>query len=364
MKILLVLGTRPQIIKSAPIIEEVLRYEDIELQVVHTGQHYDYEMSKVFFKELNVADLFRNLNVGSGTHGWQTGNMLIRLEEVMNHEKPDWVLVPGDTNSTLAGALAAAKLNMRLAHIESGARSYDMNMPEEINRRLTDHCSDVLFTVTKNCRNNLLKEGIPEESIFLVGDTMYDVLLSQLPKIEVSQIIEKLNLVDNEYAVITTHRQENVDDEKNLSEIVEALITLDGIEIVFPIHPRTRKQLKRTNRLSTLEKADHIKLLSPLGYHDMLKLVRNARMLLTDSGGMQKEALWLETRCITLRDTTEWIETIEIGVNVLVGSDKTSIIKEVKNILTSDPPKNIFDSNPYGDGKAAKKIVNILKQAD
>lgn len=362
MKILLVLGTRPQIIKSAPIINDALKHPDVELRVVHTGQHYDYEMSKIFFEELNVSEFFQNINVGSGAHGWQTGKMLIKLEETMIHQEPDWVLVPGDTNSTLAGALAAAKLNIRLAHVESGARSYDMRMPEEVNRRLTDHCSDTLFTVTKNCEENLLKEGIPKERVFLVGDTMYDILLSQLPKIEANQILDDMNLKNKEYMVITTHRQENVDNKKNLNEIVEALISLDDVEIVFPVHPRTRKKLMQSGLFSKLERAKHLRLLSPLGYHKMLKLVKDAKILLTDSGGMQKEALWLKTRCITLRNTTEWIETIEVGANTLVGADRTLILDEVSKILNDGPCSSIFDINPYGDGKAAKKIIGILER--
>jgi len=363
MKLLIVLGTRPQIIKSTPIINVAMQDVEIDLNVVHTGQHYDYELSNIFYNEMNVTAPSHNLNVGSGTHGWQTGTMLIELEKTMADLEPDCVLVPGDTNSTLAGALTAAKLRIRLAHVESGARSYDMEMPEEVNRRLTDHCSDFLFTVTRNCMENLLKEGIPKERIFLVGDTMYDVLLSQMPVIRENEFLNKNNLDEEEYAVITAHRQENVDNENNLREIVKALISLVDIDIVFPIHPRTRKRLTQMNLLTMLEKAKHVRLFSPLGYHDMIKLVKNSKMLLTDSGGMQKEAFWLKTRCITLRDTTEWVETIELGVNKLVGADSTSIINEVNKILYQGSNESLFKGNPYGDGKASENIIKIIKES-
>lgn len=360
MKILLVVGTRPQIIKSAPIITQVIADPEIELEIIHTGQHYDYDMSEIFFDELKVSECVKNLNIGSGNHGWQTGSMLIGIEKVMRQFHPDCVIVPGDTNSTLAGALAASKMNIKLSHVESGARSFDMKMPEEVNRRLTDHCSDILFTVNKNCENNLLKEGISKEKLFLVGDTMYDLLLNQTVSIEASQILETMNLVENDYTLVTSHRQENVDNLHNLKNIVESLLSLDNITIIFPLHPRTKKNLIQAGLFSQLEKARHIRLLSPLGYHDTLKLVKNARLLMTDSGGMQKEAFWLKTRCITLRNSTEWIETIEAGANVLVGTDKKLIIGEARKILSEETQNIVFQERFFGDGKAAEKIIDVI----
>jgi len=363
MKLLLVLGTRPQIIKSAPIMNEALADPEIQLDIIHTGQHYDYEMSRIFFDEMVLPDPTANLEVGSGSHGWQTGSMLIKIEKMLRKLKPDLVMIPGDTNSTLAGALAASKMHIKLAHIESGARSYDMNMPEEVNRRLTDHCSDMLFTVSENCSNNLLKEAIPREKIFRVGDTMYDVLLQHRPLIEKNQILDRLNLEKDEYAIITTHRQENVDNEKNINNIVEAILGLNAINIIFPIHPRTEDKLKQKGLYEKLKKAGHVLIVPPVGYHEMLKLIMNSKMLLTDSGGMQKEAYWLKTRCITLRDTTEWVETVEVGANILVGANKEAILMEANRILEVEVEDNPFVETLYGDGNAAKKIIKTIKNS-
>ncbi|MDH5745031.1 MAG: UDP-N-acetylglucosamine 2-epimerase (non-hydrolyzing) [Candidatus Aminicenantes bacterium] len=362
MNIALVLGTRPQIIKSASLINEAVKHSELNLQIIHTGQHYDYELSKLFFDELNLPDPIVELNVGSGSHGWQTGKMLIELEKALVDIKPDIVLVPGDTNSTLAGALAAAKMQINVGHLEAGARSYDMNMPEEINRRLTDHCSSFLFTVSENCKKTLLKEGIIEEKISTVGDTMYDALLNHMPKIEASKIIEKLNLEKDEYAILTTHRQENVDNKESLCQILQAVLELDELKIIFPVHPRTERRLKETSLISKLEKTEHIKLVSPLGYHEMLKLIKYAKLIITDSGGIQKEAYWLETPCLTIRKNTEWIETVELGANLLVGVNKIKIVTEGKRILNESKYKFENKINPYGDGKAAEKIINILLQ--
>ena len=362
MKLLLVLGTRPQIIKSAPIMKEALADPEVQLEIVHTGQHYDYEMSRVFFDEMALPDPTVNLEIGSGSHGWQTGSMLIKIEEALSSLKPDLVMIPGDTNSTLAGALAASKMHIKLAHIESGARSYDMKMPEEVNRRLTDHCSDMLFTASENCSNNLLKEAIPREKIFQVGDTMYDMLLQRLSSIEGSPALDRLDLEKDEYAVITTHRQENVDNEENLNGIVEAILELDSIKIVFPIHPRTEDRLKRKGSLEKLRDSGHVLIVPPVGYCEMLKLIMNSKMLLTDSGGMQKEAYWLKTRCITLRDTTEWVETVRVGTNTLVGADKDAILKEANRILGAKRDDNLFAENLFGDGRAAKKIIQHIKK--
>ncbi|MEM3830194.1 MAG: UDP-N-acetylglucosamine 2-epimerase (non-hydrolyzing) [Conexivisphaerales archaeon] len=364
MIVTIILGTRPQIIKSAPFIHLVSKDKQIRLSVIHTGQHYDYEMTKIFFEELNLPDPVANLNVGSGTHAQQTAKIMLRLENVLQKEKPDLVIVPGDTNSTLAGALTAAKLHISAAHIEAGARSYDMRMPEEINRRLTDHCSTLLFTPTENCTKNLLKEGIAKNKIHQTGDTMYDVLLQQLPKAEKTPILEQLNLKPKTYALLTTHRPENVDNPKNLKNIIEAMIKLNQLTIIFPAHPRTQKQLRKTRLHKTLERQKHIKITQPLGYHETVKLIKNAALVLTDSGGMQKEAFWLKTPCITLRENTEWPETVKLEANHLVGADPQKIVQKASDIL--EKGEEITESfeklpNPFGDGKASQKILDTIK---
>lgn len=334
----------------------------MELQLINTGQHYDYEMSKKFFDELELPDPMLNLSVGSGMHGWQIGQMLIGLEKAMIDLKPDVVLVPGDTNSTLAGALAATKLLLTLAHIEAGARSYDLRMPEEVNRRLTDHCSDLLLVVTDNCRNNLLKEGLPEDQIFLVGDTMYDALLQHLPIAMKNDILDKLDLEPKSYILLTSHRPENVDNPEKLQNIIDAIVRLHELTVLFPIHPRTMERLRRNGLFEQLKAMKHIQLIDPISYHESLKLIKNARLILTDSGGMQKEAFWLNTPCITLRKNTEWIETVELHANTLVAPDKDNIIKETRRILSQEQTKNKNDYNPFGDGNASFRIINLLKE--
>jgi len=363
MKVMLVIGTRPQIIKSAPIIHAACNDKNIDLQVVHTGQHYDYEMSKVFFDEMNLLDPIVNLNVGSGSHAWQTGKMLMRLEKVFLDQKPDLILVPGDTNSTLAGALAAAKLMIPIGHVEAGARSYDMRMPEENNRRLTDHCADLLFAPSENCANNLRKEGVLSERIFLTGDTMYDVLLKHIDKASKSKILDDLDLTERDYLVLTIHRQENVDNSRRLINIVHALSKLRKIKVVFPAHPRTMKQLFSLGLYDKLHRRKNIKIIKPISYNDMINLIRNTRLVVTDSGGMQKEAFWLHVPCVTLRHNTEWIETVELGANILAGSNPSKILEAIDRILSLESIHEDLSNlpNPFGDGKASDKIVEILK---
>jgi len=359
MKLMLVIGARPQIIKSAPIIHEALRKSEIELQIIHTGQHYDFEMSKIFFGELDLPDPFINLGVGSGTHAFQTGKMMIGLEKTIEKLKPDVVLVPGDTNSTLAGALAAVKLKVPAAHVEAGARSYDMRMPEEINRRLTDHCSSLLFATTKNCATNLSREGISKQCIRISGDTMYDALLQHISIASKSDILKKLSLKSEKYAVLTLHRPENVDAPNTLKNIVRAITMLTELTIVFPVHPRTRQRLSTVKLLKQIEAADQVKLMEPMGYHDMLQLTKHARIFFTDSGGLQKEAFWLHTPCITLQERTEWTETTELGANVLVGSNPQRIVRAAREIIKASDIRVRLErlKNPFGDGQASQKIV-------
>jgi len=363
MDVTLVLGTRPQIIKSASFVHSASKEKNVNLCIVHTGQHYDYEMARIFFDELSIRDPIANLNVGSDSHARQTAKIMIRLEKVLRSRKPDLVIVPGDTNSTLAAALASVKLHIPIAHVEAGARSYDMKMPEEINRRLTDHCSTLLFAPTENCLRNLKKEGI-DRGIHQTGDSMYDILLQQLPKAREAKILEQLNLESKSYVLLTTHRTENVDQPQKLGNIVKAMAKLQPLEIVFPAHPRTVKELQRCGLYNEVRKQGHIKLVKPLGYHETLKLIENAKLVLTDSGGMQKEAFWLKTPCVTLRENTEWIETVQLGANFLAGASTQIIIERVEFILEAQEQvrKKLQEiPNPFGDGNASHKMLEVIK---
>jgi len=363
-KISLVLGTRPQIIKSALLIHHLARSPDVEFVLIHTGQHHDYEMSSIFFKELSLPEPNYNLGVGGGSHGWQTAMMILRLEEVLSKERPDIVVVPGDTNSTLAGALAAVKMGIPVAHVEAGARSYDMRMPEEVNRRVVDHISSILFAPTRNCAENLRRESVLGK-VFEVGDTMYDVLLRWLPRAEKSSILDELGLERNGYIFLTVHRQENVDEPGRLANLLKALSELRDFPVVFPVHPRTRKRLEEFGLMPKLRELTHVKAVDPVGYIESLALIKNAKVVLTDSGGVQKEAFWLGIPCITLRENTEWVETVEIGANRLVGMDSARIVAAVKEVVEgeSEIRKKIREApNPFGDGRASERIVEILRQ--
>ena len=365
LHIILVLGARPQIIKSAPLIQLATQSSEICFDVVHTGQHYDFEMSRIFFDEFQLPDAIANLEVGSGTHAWQTAQIMIRLERILKSKPPDLIIVPGDTNSTLAGALTAAKMHISVAHIEAGARSYDMNMPEEINRRLTDHCSSLLFAPTENCVKNLSREGINKNSIHQTGDTMYEVLRQQLPKIQQSTILKKLCLNPKTYALLTIHRPENVDNTQNLRNIINAITQLKNLTVVFPVHPRTKKQLQKISAYRKVQEKSHIKLIDPLGYHEILCLIQNAKVVLTDSGGVQKEAFWLQTPCITLRENTEWIETLHLKANCLTGADTKKILKAVDQVVEREETlRKAFKKlpNPFGDENASQKILEALRQ--
>jgi len=320
-------------------------------------------MTKVFFEEFSLPDPTVNLDVGSGSHAQQTAKIMSRLEPVLLEQKPDLVIVPGDTNSTLAGAVTAAKLHIPVAHIEAGARSYDNRMPEEINRRLTDHCSTLLFTATENCSRNLLKEGISKASVHLVGDPMYDVLLQQLSKAEKTAILSRLDVKPKSYALLTLHRQENVDNIENLKSILDAIVRLKKLTVIFPVHPRTRKQLHTYNLYTKLKEQKHVKLIEPVSYLENISLIKNASLIMTDSGGMQKEAFWLKTPCITLRENTEWIETLQLGGNYLVGADAERIVKAAEKIIENEKvlrKKLEKLPNPFGDGCASQKILKIL----
>lgn len=359
MKIISVVGARPQFIKIAPLIKALDKHnlehrtQKIKHILVHTGQHYDLEMSGLFFQELSIPEPDYNLGVGSGSHSYQVGKMLINLEQVLVKEKPDVVLVYGDTNSTLAGALAAAKLQIPVGHIEAGLRSFNRKMPEEINRVLTDHISDYLFCPTETAIRNLRNEGIQSPIAVNVGDVMYDAILDNIKLAEEkSNILQSLNLKPKEYYLTTVHRAENTDSKDNLISIIESLQMLD-LPVIFPIHPRTKKTIKQYGNI-TIEQYNNILFIDPVSYLDMLVLEKNAKKILTDSGGVQKEAYFLKVPCITLREETEWIETVESSWNVLVETNKEKIIKAIKNF---NPRKS--QHKYFGDGKTAKRIVKI-----
>ncbi len=364
MKIALVCGARPNFMKISPLIRAIEKHKTssgtnlIEPILVHTGQHYDYKMSQAFFQDLGLPQADIYLSVGSGTHAEQTGKIMIEFEQVLFKEKPDLVIVVGDVNSTLAAALAAVKLHIPVAHVEAGLRSYDRTMPEEINRLLTDAISDYLFTPSPDANENLKREGIADEKIFLVGDIMVDSLLYNMERAEESQILTRLGLDKGSYAVLTLHRPSNVDKKESLLQIIHAVREISQrIPIVFPAHPRTRKSIKSFEFMRFF-KDEHIRLIEPLGYLDFLKLEINARLVMTDSGGIQEETTVVNIPCLTLRDTTERPITISQGTNVLVGNDTQKIITEASRILDGKEKKGCCPE--IWDGKTAERIVEVL----
>lgn len=349
MKILTVVGARPQFVKAAA-VSRILRETHTEV-LVHTGQHYDERMSEVFFRELGIPEPDYNLEVGSAGHSVQTGEMLIRMESIFEKEKPDWVLVYGDTNSTLAGALVASKLNIPIAHVEAGLRSFNREMPEEINRVLTDHISQLLFCPAQKAVDNLNLEGVTS-GVHVVGDVMYDAVLRHSKTAEKkSTILKLLGLTSKQYLLATVHRASNVDDTKTLLNILETFAMLSET-VVFPVHPRTHKAIQA----SGWAQGKNIKLVEPVGYLDMLCLEKNARMILTDSGGVQKEAYWFGTPCVTLREETEWVETVDAGWNVVVGTEQERILSAIQNCSLPVAHPNLF-----GAGDASQKIVKLLE---
>ena len=351
MKIASVVGARPNFIKVAPLSKE-LRKEFDEV-IIHTGQHYDYEMNKIFFDELRIPEPDYHLGVGSGSHGYQTGEILKRTEDVLIKEKPDLVLVFGDTNTTLAGALAASKLHIKVGHIEAGLRSFDRRMPEETNRVLTDHCSDLLFCPTETAVKILGTEGI-KNGVYLTGDVMVDALQENIKIAELkSKILDLLSLKPEEYYLATIHRPENTDAFEKLKSIVDAFCVIG--DMVFPCHPRTEKLLKQFGLWDRLTKKT--KVIKPVGYLDMLMLEQNAKKILTDSGGIQKEAYIFKVPCITLRENTEWIETVEDGWNVLTGASKEKIVKMANDFEPANDQRDVF-----GSGDASAKIIVTIKE--
>lgn len=352
MKIITVIGARPQFIKAAVVSKQMQKYSTITERIIHTGQHFDRNMSEVFFNQLEIPRPSYQLSINGGNHGYMTGRMLIEIETILVDEKPDLMLVYGDTNSTLAGALAASKLHIPVAHIEAGLRSYNMNMPEEINRILTDNVSSYLFCPTTASIDNLIKEGFDQKkdvSILKMGDVMQDSV-EMFSKLAVKP--ESLE-IDRPYILATVHRAENTDNIERLKSILEALNDLHNnfAPVILPLHPRTRNIIESNNlRLD-------INIIDPVGYLEMLWLLKSSSLVLTDSGGIQKESFFFGKPCVTVRDQTEWVELIEVGANILTGADAGVIVRTVKQEFG----KTIIDNNNlFGGGTASSKIVKFL----
>lgn len=354
MKIVVVCGTRPEIIKMAPVIAELER-RAADFFILHTGQHYSYNLDSVFFEQLKLPQARYNLEAGSGSHAEQTARILIGIEQVLLKEDADVILVEGDTNSVLAGALAAAKCYVKVGHVEAGLRSYDRGMPEEINRILTDHCSDYLFAPTEKAQSILLSEGIPEENIFVTGNTIVDAVHQNIVKSkEQGNVLDNLGLTAKGYFLVTLHRQENVDNRQRFTSILGELDELSNeykLPIIYPIHPRSRKMIAE---FALEPKA--LTLIDPVDFLAFLQLENNARLILTDSGGVQEESCILRVPCVTLRDNTERSETLEVGANIIAGTAPDRIRQCCQIMLGRE---NNWQ-NPFGDGKAAERIVSII----
>jgi UDP-N-acetylglucosamine 2-epimerase (non-hydrolysing) len=354
--IAIVLGTRPEIIKMSPLIR-ACESMGLDYFVIHTGQHYSFDMDKIFFGELQLPLPKFNLDIGSGTHGEQTGKIMMGSEAILSSEKPDVVLVQGDTNTVLAGSLAAAKLSIPVGHVEAGLRSFDKNMPEELNRIVADHVSDFLYAPTNGAKENLLREGIEREKIIVTGNTIVDAIYqnSKIARLK-SDILERLNLRSKDYFLVTLHRQENVDDRSRLKEILKGLELIRKClskPVIFPIHPRTRKMLDNFELC-----ANGIEIIDPIGFLDFLQMESNARIVLTDSGGVQEETCILGTPCVTLRETTERPETLEVSSNILAGIQSQAIVDATKSQINNT---GVW-KNPFGEGKAGKHIIDHISR--
>jgi UDP-N-acetylglucosamine 2-epimerase (non-hydrolysing) len=363
LKVINVVGARPNFMKVAPIVDAMKRREQqFTPLVVHTGQHYDAMMSEAFFRDLNLPEPDVYLGVGSGTHAAQTAAVMEQFEPVVIREQPDWVLVVGDVNSTLACALVCVKLGVKVAHVEAGLRSRDRTMPEEINRLLTDQIADLLFTPSPDADENLRAEGIPEERIRFVGNVMIDSLFKQLTRAKQSSIRQDLAVSDQDYAVLTLHRPSNVDNLETLGRIVDALEEIsERLPIVFPVHPRTRKTIAEFGFGDRIEKAKGLRLIEPLGYLDFLGLYSQARLVLTDSGGLQEETTVLGIPCLTLRENTERPITVEMGTNRIVGTDREKITTAAFAALNGSLTTNRHVP-PLWDGNTADRILDVLTE--
>ncbi len=360
-KIIIVAGARPNFVKIAPLIREFNRYKgDFETILVHTGQHYDFRMSELFFQNLKIPKPDVYLNVGSASHAVQTAKIMVVFEQVILRGKPDLIIVVGDVNSTAACSLVAAKLNVKVAHVEAGLRSFDRTMPEEINRIVTDSLSDFLFVSEKSGVKNLKREGIISRNIYFVGNIMIDALLSNMSLINKSDILKKLNLTRKKYCVITLHRPSNVDSIESISEICDIIKTISQqIPIVYPVHPRTRKMITEHGFIKEFEDLNNLLMIEPVGYIDFIKLLKESKFVLTDSGGIQEETTVLKIPCLTMRNNTERPVTITEGTNYLVSRNKGKIMKYIDSIIKGKSKKGKIPE--LWDGETALRIVNILK---
>lgn len=359
MKVGIVFGTRPEIVKLCSVVR-TLRVKNIEAILIHTGQHYDFELSLSFLEELALPNPNYHLDIGSGSHATQTSKALVGIEDILKKEKISFVLVQGDTNSTLAGALSAAKLQIPIGHIEAGLRSYDRRMPEETNRILADHCASVLFAPTEIAALNLLSEGISPKKIFITGNTVVDACLEN-KGLAKKNIPQSHGVKENNYFVLTLHRPESVDNKNTLHELVLAINKISKeYPIIFPVHPRTLSQLKRTGIITKI--SENVKMIPPTSYLEFLALLIDSKAVLTDSGGIQEEACILKKPCFTLRDNTERPETVEIGANILLGTTFDSIIKKWNTLDIDEFSERVKSiENPFGDGKSSERIVDIIK---
>jgi len=359
MKIINIVGARPNFMKIAPIQREMVKHRQIHPVLLHTGQHYDEKMSKLFFEDLEMPQPDIYLGVGSGTHAQQTAKIMIEFEKVIEAKKPDLILVVGDVNSTAACSMVAAKMGVKIAHVEAGLRSFDRTMPEEINRIVTDALSDFLFVTEKSGMENLQREGISDKKIFFTGNVMIDSLVYFMQKAENSDILHQLRLNGQPYVLITLHRPSNVDVRENFVNLLDAFAEIEKeLSIVFPIHPRSRKMMHQFGLDKKASKMKNLKLLDPIGYLDFMQLMRRAKLVLTDSGGIQEETTYLGIPCLTMRENTERPVTIEIGTNILIGSDTEKVVTETKKILRGDVKNGMIPE--LWDGRAAERIVNIL----
>ena len=361
MRILNIVGARPNLVKIAPLLREMRRHAEIEPILVHTGQHYDEKLSDVFFRQMGIPEPDVNLEVGSGSHAWQTAEILKKIELILIERKPDCVLVVGDVNSTVAASLAAAKLGIPVVHVEAGLRSFDRTMPEEINRIVTDALSDYLFVTEEDAIENLIREGKHRDRIYLVGNVMIDALKQFLPVAQKSKIAEELGLAGpngaqpQQYALLTLHRPSNVDAPETLAALLQAIAEIaNKIPVIFPVHPRTKERLSA----AAAKNLEGIRFVPPLGYLDFLSLMSRARLVLTDSGGIQEETTALGVPCLTLRENTERPVTVTEGTNELVGQDPKKIVEAANKILKGETKKGRIPR--YWDGKASERIIEIL----
>lgn len=360
-KICIVIGTRPEIIKMSPVIKECIKRKT-DFFIIHTGQHYSFEMDQIFMKELSLPKPKYNLSVGSATHAIQTAKMLEGIETILIKEKPTVVLVQGDTNSVLSGAIAASKLHIKVGHIEAGLRSYDKKMPEEANRVITDHISDYLFVPTVECEKNLKKEGIFGKKVINTGNTIVDAVISNI-KIakKKSLILKENNLEYKNFLLVTSHRAENVDTKETLEGIIDGLILIlkkDPLTLVWPMHPRTISTIKKFSLISKVKNIKNLKIIQSVGYFDSLMMQYAAKLVLTDSGGLQEESCILGTPCITLRENTERPESVSVGANILVGTSPKKMLRAYTVFLN----KKIKWKNPFGKGDSAKRIIDVLEK--